>query len=126
MKILILDDEPERHEGFKKIFAAGNHELFHAYNSEQFKAMFEAHAPFELICFDHDLGQTIDTQDGPMEITGRHCALYVVEAPKELHPKTVLIHSWNDGGVASIRNVFHGTTVEIKIRPYSSPTPKNK
>jgi hypothetical protein len=119
MRILILDDEDERHEGFKKILSG--HELFHAFESAEFKAMFLGQGPFDMICFDHE---KISDMYGYSEITGLHMANFVLRQPERLWPKQVLVHSWNPDGAANIAAAFEGK-IPVRVLPFKQPTPKN-
>ncbi len=53
MKIFILDDQPERHEGFRDILPA--HQLTHVWTfDDAVEAL--SNTKFDMACLDHDLG----------------------------------------------------------------------
>ena len=123
MNILIVDDQPERHEGFIKILQG--HQLTHAWTySQAIDAMRDN--TFDMICLDHDLGDlhfgqkcvqveslnfklsyTPDYyeagmyQSGRTYYDGRDICTWIVDHCKNL-PKKILIHSWNLDGACEM------------------------
>lgn len=98
MKILILDDDHDRHTIFAKQYAG--HELTHVFNVAGAQAALSAEK-FDLVSLDHDLGEVIaETQpDGNVvlaERTGYDVVLYLVsEVPRDRWPGEAIVHSWN-------------------------------
>lgn len=143
--ILIVDDQPERHEGFLRIFSdnAFSHTLYHAWTYIQAIDMMRT-KEFDLICLDHDLG---DLDDGQEAVTvnspnfklnykpdfyidsfcqtrsyydGRDICEWMVESLK-YSPSKILIHSWNPDGAAEMARILkHFKETEIVIKPYGS------
>lgn len=62
LKILILDDMSERHDGFIKVYKDRDVELFHAHNFAEFTKWLSEET-FDIIWLDHDLGDVADGVD---------------------------------------------------------------
>jgi len=67
MRVLILDDMVQRHDGFKILFAG--HELHHAYTTNEARRFLEEHQ-FDALFLDHDLNEYIPGMYGSTEVTG--------------------------------------------------------
>jgi CheY-like chemotaxis protein len=81
MKILILDDQPERHEGFLVILR--DHQLVHAWTYTQAVSAFKTQ-DFDMACLDHDLGDlgckpsghiVVPAYGAPVEVESRNFKL---------------------------------------------------
>jgi CheY-like chemotaxis protein len=131
MKILILDDMPERHDGFKKIFSGAPDELVHTWTYfEALEALEKAvldGKPFGMACLDHDLGDnpdiSADLQVGMYRdhvFTGADVCSFLVKNPR-LCPPQVLIHSWNPSGSEIMRNILSRIPhIKVVVRPFST------
>lgn len=123
MKILILDDDTERHAGFQKILA-GN-ELAHAYTYSEFVGLARSGA-YDMVCLDHDLGfeHAPDTvrEDGVVrELTGQDAARWLVNNPNHC-PDNILIHSHNPVGASAMRSILAALPgKKIVVRAYTPP-----
>ena len=111
MKILVLDDEKYRHEGFDKRFAS--HDVFHAYDCARAERWLDEHV-FDLACLDHDLGFAASE-------TGQDCARYIAAMPAERRPREVLIHSWNMAGARSMAAILSGHVARMRVSPFQWP-----
>lgn len=121
MKILILDDMEERHEGFKKILSG--HELIHAWTFSQAQD-FLANDRFGMACLDHDLGDNLSIRPdwqtdmyGSHQLNGADLCYWLRNNPQHCPPK-VLVHSWNPDGAESMRRLLcqiDGVQVEVKM-----------
>lgn len=147
MKILILDDQPERHEGFIKIFSRGgpnSHKLTHAWTYDQcIEALKNNH--FDMICLDHDLGDMTlvpddviitspnfsltyrpSTAPGGMYsssekyLDGRDVCRWIVENLKE--PNYFLIHSWNESAAREMEKTLLDAGHSVRRKPYTRQT----
>lgn len=109
MKILVLDDENYRHDGFETILSE-KHEVHHVYSVRQFRHALQSHV-FEMICFDHDLA---DAE------TGADAARHLVENVRpDRWPRQCLIHSWNPSGALNIESILlGGGLVSVTRIPY--------
>jgi CheY-like chemotaxis protein len=144
MKILILDDQPERHEGFIRIFAERKHELTHAWTYQQAIKAMKADK-FGMACLDHDLGDRA-FDEGP-EVTiksfnfdltyspdfvndgmynasrryldGRDVVEWMVQNEFRCPPK-VLIHSHNpDGARVMAERLRTISWITVFVKPFN-------
>jgi len=141
MKILILDDMVERHEGFLKHFAG--HDITHCWTYLQaVTAMRET--KFDIACLDHDLGDLtkggkvkVDSEHFKLEFrpdystegygggksyyTGADVAWWLKNNPGYC-PSKILVHSHNPDGANNIALLLKSIPgVEVSIKPYSAP-----
>ena len=122
MRVLILDDMVQRHDGFKILFAG--HELHHAYTTNEARRFLEEHQ-FDALFLDHDLNEYIPGMYGSTEVTGYDFCRWLVTTAlgtsvDEHIPIT--IHSWNPEGARRMRNVlWDGGFLNVTISPFSSP-----
>lgn len=102
MKILILDDDDRRHRDFDFHLLA-DHSLTHAHTYDEFIRELEANT-FDVIFFDHDLNyeQYVSRFPDGREITGYHCAKWLIENQQKSQPKHIVVHSHNQGGAMHI------------------------
>lgn len=123
MKVLILDDDAERHAGFSKILAG--HDLSHAYTYSEFVGLAKS-GTYGMVCLDHDLGLEHDpdmVRDGGevRELTGQDAARWLVNN-REHCPDNILIHSHNPVGASAMRRILAELPgKKIVVRPYASP-----
>jgi CheY-like chemotaxis protein len=98
MKILILEDNPERHKAFRhnlvgavlKIVTTVE-ECIHALKTDMWDALF----------LDHDLGGEAFVDPSEKE-TGYHVAKWLEDNP-DRKPSTIIIHSLNYSGAARMK-----------------------
>jgi CheY-like chemotaxis protein len=122
MKILILDDEQGRHDWFRMVLVdQDGHEVLHAKNSLEFKELFTSHSPFDMIFFDHDLGEEIHDMYGKMEITGENVARWMTKQPQEMWPETCIVHSWNIVGAQRIFNTLRDVGLNVRVERFAGP-----
>ena len=105
MKILILDDDLNRHELFKLNYA--KHELTHVFTAE---AAIDAlkNNTFDVVCLDHDLGGMQMVDSWGTEPTGYDVAKWIAMHP-ERKPKLIYIHSYNPDGARNMHNILPGS-----------------
>ena len=89
MKILILDDDSNRHLCFKT--SLENHELTHVYTVEECVKSLETEQ-FDVAFLDHDLSGKVYQTPGPD--TGYAVAEWMRDNPERRPPK-VIVHSLN-------------------------------
>lgn len=118
-KILILDDDQGRHDGFTKIFPQD--QVTHALDYDQFRDALPL-GPFDLVCLDHDLGGTADP-DGNVVLrkSGMDAAQALVDLPPQLRPKQVLVHSHNTSASPKMVQVLRDAGIPVARKPYSCP-----
>ena len=121
MRILILDDEAERHAHLSKIYAG--HEISHTDSYNNFVRELISGSPWDLVHLDHDLGNGDSYLDGWGNIqfyTGHHASERICELPVENLPKEVIVHSMNPLGSQNILFNFRAHRIEASWQPYSS------
>lgn len=102
MRILILDDDENRHGKFAHWFAG--YDVHHVYTIAQFEEKLGT-GKFDAIFLDHDLndyGKTsvVPGAYGPVELTGFDAAKMVSNLPDDCRPDQVVVHSWNPAGAS--------------------------
>ncbi len=116
-KVLVLDDEQTRHDGFNKIFAQD--QVTHAMDYDGFAEALKS-GPHDLVCLDHDLGSTADP-DGNVVLnkTGLDAARALVALPPQLRPKQVLVHSHNVIASMKMVDLLREAGISVTRKPYS-------
>jgi ActR/RegA family two-component response regulator len=110
MRILVLDDEQYRHDGFAMRFAG--QDVTHVRTvAEAFKALDGER--FEMACLDHDLG----SGDG----TGLDVAERIAAMTREARPRYVLVHSFNPPGARRMVATLKQAGIPSKHEPYRGP-----
>jgi CheY-like chemotaxis protein len=121
-RILIIDDDKERHDGFDSVLG-DTAELTHVYTFDQ--AIKALNGPaFDEIYFDHDLGDYGPSPSGygETERTGADIAAYLVRmVPPDKHPSRAVIHSWNPVGAQNIAAVLKAADIPVVREPYGEP-----
>lgn len=128
MRILIVDDDMERHAGFDSMLP--QHDLVHVKNArDAFKSIssITADDKFDAMFLDHDLGELQPPQfikddygaGGTRELNGNDVARRVAELPAPLRPKYVLIHSWNPSGAENMNATLQGKIRNMDVKRYS-------
>lgn len=108
MKILIVDDENYRHEGFKKKLEGSD--LYHAYTYNEAVKFLQKYT-FKEVYLDHDLG---------LGKNGNDVAQFITKLQAFKQPKKVFIHSWNPVGADNIYNTLTRAGILAAKRPYTA------
>lgn len=103
MNVLVLDDEPYRHEAFAKRFK--NDSVWHVYSFEQFRRALHTNI-YDLICFDHDLGERLNGNDA--------AKFLISSVPSDRWPTKCLVHSWNPEGGVRIERTLRAAGIEVE------------
>jgi len=106
MNILILDDDPIRHEMFKNVIK--DHNLTHVYTSKECIEYLDNHT-WDMVCLDHDLGGNIYVDSG--ENTGWEVAKWLEQNPEKQPPK-MYIHSFNPVGANNMHQCIPSAVVK--------------
>lgn len=114
MLILVLDDDPNRHDSFSQRFK--NHSILHVCKASDAISLLNK-LTFDLVCLDHDLDMCNDL-DIETTGTGYDVARYIGNHLNN-KPKKILIHSWNSGGVNDMLEELNHTNIEILIKEFS-------
>jgi CheY-like chemotaxis protein len=120
-KILVLDDDEDRHKGFVK--ALRNEQVTHVHDYQEAIDALDKET-FEEIYLDHDLSDFGEstTGYGEAERTGADVALYIARMlPKDKRPKIVHIHSWNPVGAHNIAVTLESAGIPYVREPYGDP-----
>lgn len=126
MRILIVDDSKERHEGFHNALASG-HSLTHCLGYHTAVLAMLKEEPFDLVLLDHDLGDFEDTKDnsilpgvyGHSYYTGLDVAIRLafIYREAEKRPK-VIVHSHNPDGADRIKAHLKEAGFTVIVHPY--------
>ena len=101
MRILILDDDLDRHATFKrKLIGAIIHSVE---ESSHCIEKIKKEDPFDLILLDHDLGGQVYVPSGPG--TGFEVAEWLRDHPEKM-PKLVILHTCNEHGAGRMLEVL--------------------
>jgi len=123
MRIFILDDNQDRHDGFRKAFSDPDHVLIHVYTHNQAVKALQDNPAFDVVYLDHDLGdlQDGDKDDYGRELTGQDVARFIArELDSSKLPGEVIIHSWNPVGARAMLQMLQDV-VQVSCRPYTVP-----
>lgn len=108
MKVLILDDEKYRHEGFDS--ALEGNEIWHAYDCRQAIKILEEVGPFDVVYLDYNLSK---------ELTGLDAARYIARMSPERRPKSIRIHSWHPTGAWNMQQILEASGAPVINEPFS-------
>lgn len=121
MRVLIVEDNPHRHEVFNSVYSGD--EIVHAYSySEAVAAL--AGNKFDLISLDHDLaefqpGEFVPGMYGKgRELTGYDVALFITQMPEDKWPDKVVIHSVNPSGSQMILSLMERNGIPSIRQPF--------
>ncbi len=119
--ILVLDDDKFRHELFEKSLGKDN-VVHHVYGYDQAIKALDKYSPFDIIYYDHDLGDhgpSPNGYSGTVERTGADVALYMVKVlPEDKRPKLVVVHSWNYYGANRIALICKEAGIPVRREPF--------
>lgn len=127
MRVLFLDDDPDRHATFAR--NAAGCELVQVWTYAQLVDAL-AGPRFDQVFLDHDLYDfvggvpaALGTQMPADAKTGLDAAVYVATLPEDRRPAAVYIHSWNPHGAWSMHQVLSGAGYHhIVRRPFDLGT----
>ena len=105
MKILILDDDENRHTLFDLNYRG--HELIHVRTAAEAIGFLKSET-FDVACLDHDLGGMQMVDSWGTEPTGYDVAKWIAMHP-ERKPKLIYIHSYNPDGARNMHNILPGS-----------------
>ena len=100
MRILFLDDDPNRHTLMDKRYPSD--EIIHTYDLYEYREALSKYDSFDMISLDHDLNDFIELTKhrsyiGDSEGTGRDACGYLIKFLSKA-PKVIRIHSSNEDG----------------------------
>jgi len=100
MRILILEDNSERQEQFKKNLVGHNIEIT---DSSKIAIETLSNKKWDILFIDHDLGGKVFVPSE--ENTGYEVAKFL-EEHKQFIPKNIIVHSLNPVGAKNIMNIL--------------------
>ena len=104
MRILILDDDEDRHKKFAEWF--NGLDVKHVYNLRSFIEAINSEK-WDTVFLDHDLYDFVDLPDGgSRELTGKDAAKALCLLDLESRPSKVIVHSWNPSGAESMMSIL--------------------
>lgn len=125
MRILVLDDDKNRHRTFKSNLIG--YIVHHVYTVDDARAALNEHV-FDVLYLDHDLNdhesRSVDYSGGyggPREMTGLDVARYVslqCERDPKKTPQLVVVHSFNFAGAKAIADELRGTVPQVVIQKF--------
>ena len=118
-RILILDDNPQRHLTFTVQYMG--HERFHVHTAEEAIAVLKHEPKFDVIQLDHDLGGEEMIASGPG--TGYEVVNFICEMDKDSIPDKIIIHSYNHPAVLRMQAKFREYGIESVYEPAAAHRP---
>lgn len=129
MRILILDDNPDRHKTFARNLKG--EDLVHVYRYTEVIATLQTQEPFDLVYLDHDLGEFTEADkyddygdgvasDGnSREYTGADVAWFIARKLDQTKwPTRIIIHSWNPVGARRMRDMLCDVGLSCVCQPF--------
>jgi CheY-like chemotaxis protein len=116
-RILILDDDPDRHRTIQGLLESRLHEPFTTYHVWTVQELREAFYPiqrkpsFDLVLLDHDLGEDPEI--------GVDAADFLTHLPQRMWPAQTIIHSWNIPGAKAMYDRIRRAGLPVVLRPFS-------
>jgi hypothetical protein len=116
-RVLILDDNEDRHREFDQILRGIP--CLHVYTAKQAISALRDNAPYSLVCLDHDLGNfqnKLLTEDPG---SGTDVALYInLHLERKQYPRRVMIHSWNSVGRERMASLIRAVGIPVTVKPF--------
>lgn len=123
LKVLFLDDDPERHDAFfkglkRRGIDAELAEIHVAYSIMDAQNELRDNSAFDIAFLDHDLGgrQMVMQREG----TGTIVAEYIAAMPPEQHPRLVVVHSFNAVGAGRMVETLRNAGVRCLQIPFDA------
>src|SRR3954467_10883234 len=112
MRVLVLDDDNNRHVTFRRNLIG--HDVVHVHTYDEAVAAL-AGERFDVMFLDHDLNlegvhRSVrrDEETGvEWEMNGAHVAHVIAELPSEKRPDEVFVHSYNPDGASNMIAILH-------------------
>lgn len=116
MKILFLDDNPQRHHKFKK--ATVGLDVTYAWTSDE-AIKFLGETVFDQVSLDHDLEEKLNMElPGQGKGSGYDVAMFIASLPKERQPKLAVVHSFNPEGARRMCVVLNKAGIHALRIPF--------
>lgn len=109
MRILVLDDDPFRHDAFRRRLEY--HEVTFTWSAEQaLSALSEG--PYDVAQLDHDLGPGLTGEDFVKEMLSKF--------PPEAWPRSVVVHSNNWAGAGRMTERLRDAGIPSRYEPFTA------
>ena len=119
MQILILDDDPERHDYFRKTLTG--HMTMHTSTYRGAVLMLSSMPRFDVAYLDRDLNDwgSVSKDERGNKLTGEDVADFIVnELPEQQRPKQVVVHSQNEDGAQHMFDTLDGAGIYTTLVPF--------
>lgn len=116
-RVLILDDDQERHDSFDKMLPTTSRT--HAYTARQAISAMEESPAFDVVFLDHDLPRSAELLNVADPGTGLDVATYIAKklSPAK-RPGLVWIHSWNADGRLKMARILRAAGITTTIQRF--------
>jgi CheY-like chemotaxis protein len=116
MRILILEDAPERIKSFKKRLSEQELYIF-TDNNEEARNFINTNETVDYMLLDHDLGG-LHHVDSNNENTGYQFVKYMVDNKLQKYTR-IIIHSMDAPGATKMKNLLEDNGYNVKWIPYN-------
>ncbi len=121
-RILILDDDPYRHEAFKRL-VPGRSRIKHAYTAKQAISALDELPAFDVAFLDHDLPKSRDLAGVADPGSGLDVAKHIAAMNPRRRPTQVWIHSHNPTGRRQMAKILRAAGVETVLQRFQDLRP---
>jgi hypothetical protein len=122
MRLLFLDDDPQRHWYFRT--QTTGHTVYHCYSVRECVEALTRLERFDVVYLDHDLDPYATMGFDPLEDTGEVAAKFIAQhLSKDRMPKEIIVHSWNDYGSGRMLAALKNLPVELRRVPFDFNPP---
>jgi len=116
-RVLILDDEPQRHDAFTLMLPDAV--LVRAYTAGQAITSLASNPAFDIAFLDYDLTRSSELIGVADPGNGLEVANYIAsELAPELVPHHLWIHSWNDEGRVKMAKILRTTSHPVTLQKF--------
>lgn len=120
MKILVLDDNEQRHESFAQRFSRDCDVTHVRTVTEALEALRDK--SYDLVYLDHDLEdyQQSGMYGSSVELTGLDVARFIARMPEVVGqpPTRVVVHSWNPAGARAMVSTLREAGIPTTYEPF--------
>ena len=109
MRILVLDDDSQRHRWFDAHIEAHDS----VWSAKEARGALQDNPRYDLVFLDHDLAEDYSVIPAVWGEDGRTVARFIAELPAHKRPVMVHIHSSNPGGAIEMEAILKGTGVAV-------------
>jgi CheY-like chemotaxis protein len=111
-RVLVLDDNPERHAEFDRIFRGLR--LDHVWTAREAIRKLDSSPRYDVAFLDYDLDRTGEPEPG----CGLDVAEHVARMDARKRPRRAYVHSWNESGRQLMANVLRAADVPTTVKRF--------